>query len=399
MKAYLPKSFVLGLLSVLLLISGWGCSNGTKTADGGIGGTGIISRGTITAFGSILVNGTDFDTSNAAIIVEREEIGVGDDIARNNLDIGRVVTVTGRVSKNGTNVTAKRVTYNDNVEGPVESMLDIDPATKEFVVLGQHVITNVITKFKGTAFDTIALNDVLEVSGFFDDTGAIRATFIEKTGEFTPGAIVEVKGFAANLDTDLETFKINDLTVDYALADTSGLPGGVPAEGLLVEVDGRLDAAGGVMLADEIVLEDEWGVLDSDQIEILGFVTDFVSVFEFTVGNQEVQTDAATVFIDGTSEDVAPGAKIEAEGSLSDGILFAHEIEFWGPDQIEVEGFVTDFVTVFEFTVGNQVVHTDAQTVFENISPEDIALGVRLEVKGSLVGSILVADKVSFEEN
>ena len=66
-------------------------------------------------------------------------------------------------------------------------MLDIDSATKEIVVLGQHVIANVITKFKGTTFDTIAQNDLVEVSGLVDDTGAIRATFLEKTGEFMPG--------------------------------------------------------------------------------------------------------------------------------------------------------------------------------------------------------------------
>ena len=52
------------------------------TAGGGIGGTGIISSGTISAFGSIVVNGTEFDTSNAAIIVNGKERSVDD------LDIG-----------------------------------------------------------------------------------------------------------------------------------------------------------------------------------------------------------------------------------------------------------------------------------------------------------------------
>jgi hypothetical protein len=289
---------------------------------------------------------------------------------------------------------ADRVIYNDNVEGPVESITVVNTTRKDIVVLGQTVIVNALTAFKGTTFDDIAVNDVVEVSGLFDDTGDIWATFFEKTD----GVVFEVTGFVENLDTFQETFEINDLTVDYSMADTSGLPGGVPAEGLLVEVEGTL--IGAVMFADVIELGDELDVEDADEIEVTGFVTDVVSAFEFTVGTQEVQTDADTEFVDGTAGDIAPGVKLEAEGSLKDGILFAWEVEFWEPDQIEVEGLVTNIVSLSEFTVGDQVVQTDAETVYEDGTPDDIALGVNLEVKGvpvDIIRSILVADKVSFE--
>lgn len=396
MKVCHPKSIILALLSGLLLISCWCCGLETLTAGGGIGGTGIISQGVITAFGSVVVNGTEFDTSNAAIMVGGEEIGIGDDIVLDNLDIGMVVTVEGMGGKDG--AIANRVIYSNNVEGPIESIGEIDPVTKEIVVLGQTVIVNVITEIRGVTFETMALNNVVKVSGFPDDTGAVWATFLEKTGEFIPGLVVEVQGFVVNLDTNMETFEINDLTIDYSFADISALPGGVPADGLLVEVEGTLDAAGGEMLATEIEPGDEVGDKDVYQIEVMGFVTDFVSVFEFTVGNQVVKTDEATEFVDGTPEDIRRGVKIEAEGSLVEGVLFADEIEFWEPDQIELENFVTDFVSVFEFTVGDQVVHTDENTVFEGGIPDDIALGVMIEIKGRMAGDILVADKVSFEE-
>ncbi len=88
------KSFISVVCSFLLLIS-CGSGGGGMTAGGGIGGTGIISQGAVSAFGSIFVNGTEFDTSNAAIIVNGEEIGVGDESVLDNLDIGQVVTVEG----------------------------------------------------------------------------------------------------------------------------------------------------------------------------------------------------------------------------------------------------------------------------------------------------------------
>ena len=403
MKACHLKTIVFSLLFALLLISCGDGGHGSLTAGGGIGGTGNISRGVITAFGSIVVNGTEFDTRNAVIVVRGEEVGVGDDIVLNNLDIGMVVTVEGTETEDNNSAIADRVIYNDNVEGPVESIRDIDPSTKEIVVLGQTVIVNVVTGFRGTTFGAIAQNDMVEISGFFDDSGAIWATFLEKTGEFTPGLAVGIQGFVVNLDAGLETFEINDLIVDYSLADISGLPGGALADGLLVEVEGTLDATGGEMLATEIELADEIEVEDADQIEVTGFVTDFVSAFEFTVGDLVVEVDEDTEFIDGTAEDVALGVKLEAEGSLVDGILSAEEIEFWEPDQIEVEGLVTDdTLAPDEFTVGDQVVQTDAETVYEDGTPDDIALGVNLEIKGvpvDIMRSVLIADKVSFEDD
>jgi hypothetical protein len=243
------------------------------------------------------------------------------------------------------------------------------------------------------------VNDVVEVSGYSDDAGDIWATFLKKTD----GVIFEVTGFVENLDPFQETFEINDLTVDYSQADTRKLPGGIPAVGLLVEVEGEtFDPITGEMLADVIELGDELDPEDADEIEVTGFVTDVVSTFEFTVGNQVVRTDANTEFIDGTADDIVLGQKLEAEGSLENGILFADEVEFWDPDQIEVEGVVTDdTLTPDEFTVGDQVVQTDAETVYEAGEPEEIVIGVNLEIKGvpvDIIRSILIADKVSFED-
>jgi hypothetical protein len=407
MKSYRFRSFISALFSAFLLIS-CGSGGGGMTAGGGIGGTGVISQGAVSAFGSVFVNGTEFDTSNAVIFVNGEKKGVGDESVLNNLDIGRVVTVEGTLNGSDSDAVADQIFYKDNVRGPIESIeIDpTDPTTKEIVVLGQIVIINVITKFKETTFDTIAKDDVVEVSGYLDDTGAIRATFLGKTGDITTILVYEVTGFVVNLDTDSETFKINDLTVDYSSADTSALPGNVLTDGLLVEVEGTLDATSGVMIAEKIELEEELGGDDGDEVEIMGFVTDIISDFEFTVGNQRVQFDANTLFVDGASEDILLGAKLEAEGSLVDGILIAVEIEFWQPDQIEVEGIVDEVVFIDdfpEFTLEDredQVVQTNAETEFEDINKEDIEAGIPIEVKGVPIDidhSVVVADKVSFE--
>ena len=396
MKACHLKSILLVLMSSVLLATCSG-SGGPFFASGGIDGSGVISKGSISAFGSIFVNGTEFDTSNAAIFINGVEIGIGDEAVRENLDIGRVITVEGIRNEDPNTAVADRVIYSNNVKGPVENIVEVGTLTKEIFVLGQTVRINAAAFFKGTTFDTIAENDVVEVSGLYDDTGVIYASFVGRT----EGLEVEVTGFMTNLDTAAMSFDINDLTVDYSSADTSGLPNGQPAEGLFVEVEGLLDETDELLAASKIEPADELDVDDADEVEITGFVTDLISAFDFTVGNQPVQTDTNTLFVDGTSADIAVGRKLEAEGALAGGILFATEIEFWDPDQIEVEGIVTEVISPVEFKIGDQRVETVVTTIYEGGTPSDIVVGVKIEVKGVPADSnrsVLFADKVSFEK-
>jgi len=382
------------------------------TAGGGIGGTGIISQGAVSAFGSIVLNGTEFDTSNAEIFVNGEKIGVGDESVLDNLDIGRVVTVEGRLISDESAV-ADRVIYSSNVVGPISTVSGIDPDTNEIAldVLGQTVVINLITQFKGTSYDTIDVDDVVVVSGYRNFDGSIRATFVEKTGDFSAGSQVEVTGFITNLDTGLETFEIQDLTVNYSTI-AGDLPEGIPADNLLVEVQGTLDTPDGVLNATDIELADELAGEEVEEFEIMGYVTEVISendIIKFKIGNQEVHVDSdpeIVVYVDGDPSDIVPGQKLEAEGSLVDGILIADEIEFWEPDQIEVEGIVDEVVFIDDFPEftfegrDDQVVQTNAETEFEDVNKEEIEAGINIEVKGipqDIEQSVIKADKVSFE--
>jgi hypothetical protein len=402
MKKTLSKHLSLAGLSVFLLFYILSCSGGTgNIAGGGIDGTGIISQGSIAAFGSIVVNGSDFDTTSAEIIIDGVAIGTGDEVVLDNLDIGRVVTVQGPLCTDDESCTAERVIYSDNVEGPVQSARSIDIKTKEIVVLGQTTILNVNTNFENTSFNTIAVDDFVEVSGFFDDEGTIWATFIGKTGEIMPGLEVEVTGYVTDLDPNMMTFAISDLLVEYNLANTSNLPDGVLVEGILVEVNGYLDESGTVLIAETIELNDGLDISNADQIEITGFVTEIISTTDFVIGKQLVIIDPEAIFIDGNREDIMPGTKLEVEGTLIDSNLHAWEIEFWEPDQVEVEGVVTAITSSFEFTVGDQVIQIDENTFFEDGTQDDIEIGVAIEIKGvptDISFSAIIADKVSFEE-
>src|SRR3990172_3069425 len=155
---------VLGFLAGVVLISCGGGGNNLVANSGGIGGTGVV-YGPITGFGSIFVNGLEIEIANAGITAD------GSDIDETALKLGMVVKVEGTFNANNLTGTATAVTYNDNLEGPITQITDINATTKELVVLGQRVIiSDTTTNFENnTTFADLVIGNVIEVSGLIDN--------------------------------------------------------------------------------------------------------------------------------------------------------------------------------------------------------------------------------------
>lgn len=332
------------LVCSMLLLDSCGGGSGTL-AEGGIGGTGI-SNGPITGFGSIFVNGIEYDTQNAEIIVEGVSAGTGDAAALNNLAVGHVVTVEGSIPE-GTQATATRVYFGDNVEGPIQSVTVVDASTRELTVLGQTVIVTADTEIENATLGTLAVNNLVEVSGLVRSDGAIQATFIEKKSDsFNDGDSVEVKGVIANLDTVARTFAIAAVTVSYAGADLSELDAPL-ADGGTVEVKGIY--SGGVLLASRVESEDDLNITSTTAwLEIEGYISSVVTSAEFIINSQRVLTTPATRFDGGTAADLIAGARVEVEGSYSGGILTATEVRFLDDVslQAKVDSVAADSLTL-----------------------------------------------------
>ena len=95
--------------------------------------------GTISGFGSVIVNGVRFDDSSASISM--------DDVtrSRDQLRVGMVVRVRGRIHADGTGV-AESIQYNDCVQGPITAMNQV---RNSVTVLGQTVQLDEETVFDG----------------------------------------------------------------------------------------------------------------------------------------------------------------------------------------------------------------------------------------------------------
>ncbi|MFZ5621499.1 MAG: DUF5666 domain-containing protein [Pseudomonadota bacterium] len=366
MKTHTLARHALVLAVVLLIDACGGGSIGTADiAEGGIGGTGI-SQGPITGFGSIFVNGVEYHTEDAEVVVEGSTVGTGDAAVLNHLAVGKVVTVEAGIPSGG-QATATRVRFDDNVEGPLETVTLIDVRTKQLTVLGQTVIVDRDTPMRNTTWDTLAVGNQLEISGLVMPDGGIRATFIEKTLDvFLPGGSVEVKGVVSGLDTAARSFRIAAVTVNYAGGtDLSELDAPL-ADGLGVEVKGIF--SGGVLQATKI--ESEHGLETSattSWLEVEAYVSAVVSATEFVLNGQTVRIDADTRFVGGTAADIAVGVRLEAEGPFSGGVLAADEIGF--RDDIELQAVVAS-------------VGTDGLTL-DGIAGLTVTVGDRTEIDGA----------------
>jgi hypothetical protein len=312
-------------LALLIL---WGCSGGaggdSLTAGGGIGGSGVTA-GSVSKFGSVFVNDVEFDTTGAVVLVDGVEKGSGDQVALDNLSIGKLVRIEGPSAGDGTG-TAQRIVYNEDVIGPVESITVVDGNTNKLVVMGQTVIADRQTNLVNLTLATIAVGNVVEVSGFGDDQGFIHAGYLKKRADvYTSGSEVQVRGTATNVNTLLRTFKISQLTIDYSTADVSQLTNGTPQAGQFVEVKGTLNA-GGTLVAALVKPEDILGVADADNVEIAGIVTFFNSISDLEVGGIAVQTDGATEFNDILPEDIDIGSTLIVRGSLTNRVLLADTV-------------------------------------------------------------------------
>jgi hypothetical protein len=404
----------LGIVLVTALVTSCGGGGGSSTAAGGIGGTGINSVGVVTGFGSVFVNGVEYDTSNAngKVTVNGKSGG-----SQNDLRIGMVVAVHGTIDSNGKRF-ADSITYSADVRGPVSGAC-VPGAT--ITVLGQPVvIDNQTREDGGFRCDASSVGQIVEVSGLVDASGVLRATRVElRSGSGDP---LEAKGVVKNFDASAKTFSINGLSVDFSgIAAVNGL-----ANDARVEVTGVL-GTDGVLKASKIVVEESGGASGGgssggggggvsvggspgQQAEVEGFITSFTSATEFQVNGNKVSTTAATVFAGGAAGELAANRKVSVTGTLdSSGTVVASKVTFESETRpVDIEGNVTSLdlaggsLSLFQGTGPGITVKSNASTTFKDstktpdpsFSLDKIAVGDHLKISATDDGSGVAAAQV-----
>jgi len=373
MNTSVVKSFFMGCLAVL--IAACGAGGGAMFADVGIGGSGITSFGLVTAVGSITVNGVKFDTQGASIDID-DVPGVESD-----LKVGLVANVTGTLNSDRVSGKATRVVIDNELKGSVDSAPIITANGGTFSVFGQLVIVDDNTVF-GNA---IGLADfppgtAVEVSGFPDSTGQVRATRIEKKD--VPAASNKFKGTVRNLNTSAKTFTLGALSVNYALAQQINFPAAGLSNGLSVEVMATSPPSAGVLNASSVEVRSGGLGQVSGEGHIEGIVNGKAGNapnFGFSVNGQNVATNGNTDYEDGASGNLANDVRVEIEGQIFSGVLVAAKVKF---EEKKIDVRITAQVTAKSttptsltvFGVPGVSVKTDTSTIFQDRSSQQLRI-------------------------
>jgi len=345
-----------------------------------------VSQGVVTAKGSIFVNGIEFSTAGATITID-DNPGIESD-----LKVGMTVKVRGTSDDSTKKGTAIKIEARDALEGRIDS---IDSVNNTITVMGQTVRIednatrlnddDTVKVFAGAAF---AVGNIVEVNGFADDNGGLRATRVAKkaSGEFESKGFITGLG-ATSFGLSLTPGGASVLTINFTAGQ---LPAGA-ANGSLVQVKSAAAPAVGAVTASLIKLEDRLGAA-GEKVETEGIVSSG-TLASFIVNGQQVVTDASTVFEGGLSTDFGVGVKLEAEGPLTaGGAIAATKISF--RSNIKIEGDASN-VTATGLTVLGKSIITNSFTDGAAANGNHVEVRASLDRNGNLVATKIVVQSAS----
>lgn len=402
-------------LSILVTLALTACGGSSGSSDNGQppASTAVAQTtvGQITGFGSIFVNGIEYDTAGASYEVD-DSIASADDA----LAVGMVVKVEGSVSADGRTGTARAVSYDDDIEGIVENLTtsSADAGIKTFSILGTTVQVDVnSTNFENEddpdfSFDSIMNGDNVEVSGEYAGD-VLLASYIEKQDALDDD--FEAKGTIEQYNGSDQFVLLlrNDAALTVTLAAGAQIPSTGIADGQFVEVEGTIPDpvnAPESILATKVELEDHDRIDDADEgdIEIKGILnfdvdTETWSIKDVALSFSDVTEYSPESLAQSIADLSADGWYVEVEGDYVNDVLQVEEIEL-EEDELEFKGDVAEVAATeprdgtitlsFGNATGSVDIRVTPDTMFRDDEPTDhydlnsLMIGDKVEVEARL---------------
>jgi hypothetical protein len=363
------------LLAALGLLAGCG---GVDSGGTGTGSDSTLAVGSITGFGSIIVNGVRYDDALAAISDD-------DGVVRTNAELrlgmnAEVIASAVSVVDGVATASASSIRVRSMIEGPIES---IDLVARQLVAIGQNVFVVDSTVFDLGEAVPLAVGNLIEVHATLD-VARLRyvATRIERRAAL---ARYKLRGAVNELDLVGRTLRMGALRIDWSGVSPAE-PASTLAPGRMLQIMLAPTPATGTRTALSI-RADMLPLADRDRVELEGRVTAFTSITEFQVDG--VSVDARGARFDGGAAGLVQGAKVEVKGSLRSGVLLAIEVEVeddaGGDQSFELHGSIESVdAAAMRFVVRGVTVGWTANTSFDSSSAADLVVGRRVEVRGRL---------------
>ncbi len=385
-------------VAVLVAACGGGGDTTTDSPSGAAAPSNVAwAAGTITGFGSIIVNGVRYDDSQAR--VEKEDDSSSH--SSSSLKLGMSVEVRSSSPDDSTGrASASEIRFGSEIVGSISA---VDATASTITVLGQVIDIKPNTVFDdslGGGFAALKVGQVVEVHALLDGTsGHYIATRIEDKPAATA---FRLRGVVSNLSTSAKTFNIGAAVISYANVTPDNLASDL-ADGKRVRVLLQPQQANGQWVATAV----RTGVKRVDNIgdaRLRGIVSALTSPQAFEVDG--VRVDASNAKFEPNPAAVTLGTRVEVKGKTVDGVLVATKVEAESSSnsrdwrETELHGTVSALSTSAKTFVLREVkVDYSAVTEWKDGAEANLADGKRVEVKGEWSSDrrTLKAVRIEFE--
>jgi hypothetical protein len=371
--------FVLVPAAAAVLVACGGGGTGDSAGSGANMGGQSVSEGTLTGFGSVFVNGHEFDISSARIMDEFGNVATQD-----TLKLGMHVQVTGTdpsASSSTGEGTGGTVVYWSDIDGPVDA---VDPTAGTVTVLGQTVDAN-----PNTVWDTaliggmagLTVGEVVKVFALYDSA---TNEYVASRIEADPGATgYKVRGAVSNLDTTAMTYSIGSLSIDYS--DVMDPPEGL-ADGAIVTSELQTTENGSTWMATGVQLHNDGLPGNHVTVHVRGLISSETNPAFFVLDGWPIDASAAA-FPAGQAA-IVPGAAVQVDGIMTNGSVVATTVNLQKAGEqldFQVHGPITSVDQAAQtFIIRGQTVSFAGNVTYTGGSASDIVVGGKLFVQGTL---------------
>jgi hypothetical protein len=358
-------------------ISGCGGGGSMVAVVPGTGGTGspLFAQGSITGFGSVILNGIKFDDTQASVQVD------GLVATSDALRLGMVAGIRGeRNAADATVGTATTIEVWSIAQGPVTRV-----GLSDFDVMGMTIQTDTNTGLEGVvSISAMKVGQSVQVWGL--QAGG--------DGQQWSASRVAVQPVSSRLVTtglvqgSEGGFSINGWQLSGAVSTNL-------KDDQLVRVQGAVGHGNSLVLAGVKLLSSGFESSPQGSTEIEGVVTSLPLVNRFMMGS--ISVDASSAALSGVINTLILGSRVEVYGDWLAGVLVANQIKVESRQSrpVEIEAPIEQFVSSSHFVMRGQTCDASAAQ-FLNGTQASLKQGIRVKVTGSQMGDVLRLSTVQF---
>lgn len=378
-----------------LLLLAAGCGGGGSSGTGGTGqyasgpgtgGTGypgffaIQVSGSISGFGSVIVNGVRFDDSLAAVRIS------GQSASPAQLGLGMSVSVSGTATATSASSAVTSAVATSIETWSIAQGVVTAKTPHGITVAGMVIASDAVTVFPGTtSFAALAVGDTVQVWGNplnASYTGWL-ATRIEPASASAPVISSGPVGGKSSALT-LNGFSLSGATSGLAVGRAATLLGTATGAALSVSSVHLLDAA--PLVASGTQLEQE------------GAITSVTSSTLFKIGNYPVDAGGAVVKPTGMAP--ALSMRVEVDGVWNGTALVAKSVEYKTQTElqsVELESTITAFTSLSDFVVRGLLCDASSLTSVANGQLSELKVGVKIHLRGVNMGNRIQVTSLSID--